>query len=225
MCNGEHKGPVVSCQIAQCMNWFHPFLWARIDKMAKWLHFDYKLIPKLLEKENEALYARLHPSTVFRWLAPCKTKWSNKTLESIKQKRAECGKGRVGVLKKHMDIVEGVKQAITSLHTKGIPVNSILACSILLAAIQAAAPELLNNQFKCTEVSHYHSMDAISFHWLYSSKKYVWTFLDFNMKMSPHCATRAATHLPQDWEILYEWAFFRLINITKEFEIPPEVSY
>lgn len=41
--------------------------------------------------------------------------------------------------------------------------------------------------------------------------------------MSRRRATRAAAHIPKDWEDVCERAFFRLVNLKKEFDVPDSV--
>ena len=61
------------------------------------------------------------------------------------------GSGRVGVLAPYPNMVVAIKKKLTEFCDGGVPINVLVARSIILALIQTEKPQLLE-KFKCSEV-------------------------------------------------------------------------
>ncbi|KAF9218369.1 hypothetical protein BS17DRAFT_873587 [Gyrodon lividus] len=85
----------------------------------------------------------------------------------------------------------------------GLPINVVVACSIMLAVIHAQAPELLT-KFKCSE-------------------KFVRSFFDSLLNWTPQKGTCTAAKLPANAEEKCEESFFCLVYIIKWHHVPPEL--
>ena len=81
-----------------------------------------------------------------------KKRWSAVTKKNIECRHALAGSGQLGILAKHPDVVKDIKTQLQGLHMSGLPVNALIACSIMLAIIKHHAPDLLV-KFKCLEAS------------------------------------------------------------------------
>ncbi|EJD00508.1 uncharacterized protein FOMMEDRAFT_91593, partial [Fomitiporia mediterranea MF3/22] len=158
-----------------------------------------------LKKESLALYNRLNKGTVQKWIALCRTKWSDTTIYNVQNKCILGGSGRVGTLTKYPELVEEIKTNFLGFCAKGYPLNAVIGCSIMLAIIKACNPDILTSNFQYSE-------------------KYIRLFLGLVLNMTVRRATRAAAHLPKNWEEVCECAFFRLVHVVKEFDIPSLVS-
>ncbi|EJC99525.1 uncharacterized protein FOMMEDRAFT_40892, partial [Fomitiporia mediterranea MF3/22] len=130
-----------------------------------------------LKKESLALYNQLNKGTVQKWIALCRTKWSDTTICNVQNKRILGGSGRVGALTKYPELVEEIKTNFLGFRAKGYPLNAVIGRSMMLAIIEAHNPDILTLNFKYSE-------------------KYVRSFLGSVLNMTVRQATRAAAHLP-----------------------------
>lgn len=60
--NGTRKGSVEKPH--RNTNWYHPFLWKRIDAAARRTHFALSALVQVLKLEDSVLFKSLWPSTV-----------------------------------------------------------------------------------------------------------------------------------------------------------------
>ncbi|KAJ6625285.1 hypothetical protein B0H10DRAFT_1676070, partial [Mycena sp. CBHHK59/15] len=134
----------------QRVNWYHPFLWARINIIAPQVGWSPSIIVKVLQHENLQLYNRLNKGTVQKWIFKSKKRWSTRTKENVARRHALSGTGRVGVLSRYPELVETIKAKLWDLRTSGICVGRLLTRSIILAIIRKKEPELLR-KFVCSE--------------------------------------------------------------------------
>ena len=81
-----------------------------------------------------------------------KWEWSAVTKRNIVHWHALAGWGQLGILVKYPEIVNEIKVQLQGLHTSGLDVNVLIACSIMLAIIKHHTPDLLI-MFKCSKVS------------------------------------------------------------------------
>jgi hypothetical protein len=134
-------------------NWFHPFLWYLISSAMRRAHWKCEQAITMLQRENPKLFAKIHHGTIHRYLDKSdRNKWSETTLADVRRERNLSYTGRVGVLRRYPTIVESAKSSLTAMRGDGIPVNSHVCRSILLAIIEENSPELLDGKFKCSEV-------------------------------------------------------------------------
>ena len=132
-------------------NWYHPFLWAHIDRAAKVNDWSPQAMINTLKKEQPKLFSRLHKGTISRWIDRTKRQWSVATLVNIQNGHSLAGSGQSGILCHYPQVKEEIVEKLKSLRASGLPINIVIARSIMLAVIQDRAPNLLKT-FKCSEV-------------------------------------------------------------------------
>ncbi len=132
-------------------DYFHPFLWCHIDRVARQCNFSATFIARILSREMPELFGNLSKGTVHGWLSKHGRRWSAQTMLNVERRRALPGKGRAGFLAKYPEIVDEVKTQLIGLRKTGISVNRVLGRSIFLAVIEEKNPRILDS-FKCSEV-------------------------------------------------------------------------
>ena len=135
-------------------NWYHPFLWAHIDRAAKVHDWSPQAMINTLQKEQPKLFSRLHKGTISKWVDKTKRQWSAATLVNIQNGHTLAGSGQSGILCQYPQVKEEIVEKLKSLRASGILINVVVARSIMLAVIQNRAPDLLAT-FKCSEVSSF----------------------------------------------------------------------
>lgn len=148
--NGTKGGVVLERRKRK--NYFHPFLWCHIDRVARQCNFSATFTAKQLSRDMRELYGNLSKSTVHGWLSKHGRRWSSRTMMNVERRRALPGKGRTGFLAKYPEIVDEVKTQLVGLRKTGISVNRVLGRAIFLAVIEEKNPSILDT-FKCSEVS------------------------------------------------------------------------
>lgn len=139
-------------------NWYHPFLWAHIDRAARKVCWSPQSIVNRLVSDNPRLFSKLTKGTIHKWIdRETKRNWSAKTKENVRRRHALAGSGQTGILAKHDDIVQEIVQQLRGLRAAGLAVNVIVARSIMLAIIEERQPDLLLT-FKCSEVIISHDL-------------------------------------------------------------------
>ena len=147
--NGTRGGAVQSNHTRT--NWYHPYLWPSIDKMAKRANWSPQETVKRLKTFQPELFSRLNRGTVHRWISASGKGWSDETLKNVARRGTLTGSGRVGVLAPYPNMVVAIKKKLTEFRDGGVPVNVLVARSVILALIQTEKPQLLE-KFKCSEV-------------------------------------------------------------------------
>ncbi|KAG6834226.1 hypothetical protein H0H93_011056, partial [Arthromyces matolae] len=102
--NGKNGGTVQPRH--QRTNYFHPFLWAAIARVAPRLAWSATFIARTLQREQPKLYGRLRKGTVQHWISKTGKGWSKKTLKNVERRHALAGSGQKGVLTPYPEIVE-----------------------------------------------------------------------------------------------------------------------
>ncbi|KIK91620.1 hypothetical protein PAXRUDRAFT_149113 [Paxillus rubicundulus Ve08.2h10] len=111
-----------------------------------------------LKRDQPQLFSRLYKGAIAKWIDKTEWQWSQATLNNVKNGHTLSGSGQSGVLACFPTIQDNIIERLKSLHQSGLPINVVVARSIMLAVIHAQAPELLT-KFKCSEVS------TFSVHW------------------------------------------------------------
>ncbi|KAF8137675.1 hypothetical protein EV363DRAFT_1156545 [Boletus edulis] len=133
-------------------NWYIPLLWVHIDRAAKRHNWSPQAIVNALTKEQPELFSHLNKGTVSRWIDKTQRQWSAATLLHVKKGSTLAGSGRSGILSHYPHVKDEIVQKLQTLRASGLPINVVVARSIMLAVIQSHVPELLAT-FKCSEVS------------------------------------------------------------------------
>ncbi|KAJ2925554.1 hypothetical protein H1R20_g11541, partial [Candolleomyces eurysporus] len=198
--NGKKKRVVQEKH--QRINWFNPFLWAIIDRIAPCVAFSPQLLVLHLNLKWPMFFKRLHKGTVSKWMVKLPVRgWSEKTLWKVEAGASLKRSGCVGVLTLYPAIVEEVKGQLQGLRDAGVTVDRLLARSIILAVVTTCESHLLA-QFKCTE-------------------QYVGHFLESVMGWSVRQGTHAAAKLPDDAVEQCKRTLFRLVHLINLYNIPP----
>ncbi|EIN06290.1 hypothetical protein PUNSTDRAFT_73512 [Punctularia strigosozonata HHB-11173 SS5] len=184
-------------------NWYHPFLWADIDRVAHEVDFSATRIARSLQKSKPQIFGRLRKSTVQKWLSDDRKSWSPATLENVARRHALAGTGRVGILTSYPDIVKKATQALEETRETGIQVNRMIARSLLIAEIQILAPDLLQS-FKVSE-------------------SYISAFLSSQLNWSKRKITQAAAKVPSDAPDLCGQTLYRIVHAMFWEQIPVEL--
>ncbi|KAH9927827.1 uncharacterized protein B0H18DRAFT_1118347 [Fomitopsis serialis] len=196
--NGKNGGVVQ--QRHKKTNWFHPFLWTHINRMAPQVGWSATLLARSLQRDHPELFSRLSKGTIQHWLSKHGKRWSTQTLKSVANRRVLTASGRAGVLTKYPEIIFEAKTRLINLRKSGIPVNRVLGRSILLALIKRLQPALLDT-FKCSE-------------------RFVGDFFSSVLGWSVRKGTRAAAHIPDNATELCERTFFRIVHAVVMYDIP-----
>jgi hypothetical protein len=138
------------------MNWFHPFIWRHIAAAAHKYNFSAATMAWSLKLNGPELFRTVNKGTIHRWLwkdnqGNTKKAWKDRILKNINTGHAVFGTGHVGVLKPYPELVDAMKGKFCNLHKAGVPVNRLLARTIMLAMIKDQEPHLLKVT-KCAEV-------------------------------------------------------------------------
>lgn len=149
---GRRGGKIPSSR--KLMNWFDPWVFQPIYDAGKRLSFmSLTAIVKEVQKSGLRVYDKLSATHVMRWINETKTDWRLSAYDAMKRGNAMSGQGRAGVLQNYPDITDEVKATIKSLRERGLPVISSTVRALLLTSITIKAPQLLESDFKCSEVS------------------------------------------------------------------------
>jgi len=148
--NGKHGG--IKQAYHKCTNWYHPFLWAHIDTAVKKYNWSAHRMVNALKQEQPILFSHLNKGTVSKWIDRSQYQWSKATLHNVKQRHAPSGSGNPKLLSHYSLMQQEIIERLIGLRKSGLPINVIVARSIMLATIQRHAPELLAT-FKCSEAS------------------------------------------------------------------------
>lgn len=136
-------------------NWYHPFLWLHIDRIAHAVGWSAQSIVNRLVLNHPKLFLHINKGMVHKWIDPdTKRGWSAKTKKNIEHHHALAGSGQTGILAKYPEIVDEIEKQLRGLRTAGLAVNVVIARSIMLAILDERQPDLLV-KFKCSEVSLY----------------------------------------------------------------------
>lgn len=143
---------------AKTTNWYHPFLWTHIEKLAPRVDWSAGQIEKILLRDHPDLFAGINRGTVWKWFAKDPTtntvlrKWSNATLENVARGHAILGSGQQGFLHDVPEIADEAVATLKGMRISGLSISVTVARSIMLAIIQEKRPEKLQ-KFKCSDVS------------------------------------------------------------------------
>jgi hypothetical protein len=134
-------------------NWYHPILWTHIDAAARKVGWSAQSIANRLTRDQPKLFTRITKGTIQKWIdKDTKRGWSAATRKNIERHHTLAGSGQTGILAQHPDVLTEIKTQLRGLRTSGLPVNVLVARSIMLAIIKERKPDLLT-KFKCSEVS------------------------------------------------------------------------
>ncbi|KAJ3990871.1 hypothetical protein F5050DRAFT_1880346 [Lentinula boryana] len=147
--NGKNGG-TVQCRHER-VNWYHPFLWVHIARVAPRVNWSPNLIVTTLRANVPELFSSLHRGTISKWIVKGGKGWTTQTLENVQRRSALSRSGRVGVLEPYPDVVEEIKDNLRGYRTSGIPISRLVARTVMLAIIQHRAPQVLQDGFKCSE--------------------------------------------------------------------------
>lgn len=221
---GKHSGVVQGAHVRK--NWFNLLLWTHINNAALKVGFSARAIVKYLQRDMRLpnLFADLHPGTVQKWIAESGFGWSERTKERVKDGGELKGSGQKGALHSVPEVVDAARERMRNLRKSGVAVNVIVARAILLALIQANAPDLLKpGGFVCSEVScALVDMDAILNCAL--PQTFVRSFLSSQLNWTVRKGTRAAAHIPPDAEKTCSTAWARIVHLLIWYDIPLRVS-
>ncbi|KAJ7035961.1 hypothetical protein C8F04DRAFT_1181741 [Mycena alexandri] len=146
---------------------------------------------------------RLHRGTIWKWIVPGERCFTDAALKSISNRRSLVGTGRVGILAPYPDLVANIVTTLEGIRASGCVVNVPIACSVMIALIKNARPELLD-KFKCSE-------------------KFVRAFLESKLDWTMCKATRTAKHIPDNASELCERALFCLAYAIEHENIPAKL--
>ncbi|PPR06271.1 hypothetical protein CVT24_000890 [Panaeolus cyanescens] len=184
------------------VNWYHPFLWRHINKIAPKVSWSPQQIVRYLRLHYPELFSTLHRGTVSKWISKNDpSRWSNATLKNVERRSTLAGTGRVGILARYPNMVEEIKVKMEDLRTAGVTISGLLTRSIFLSIIKDRQPDLLKT-FRC-------------------STHFVYQFLESTMDWTFRKGTRAAAHIPADAQIQCERTFFRMVHLISYYDIPP----
>ena len=100
-------------------------------------------------------------TTVQKWIdSDTKRGWSETTKANVTHRHALAGSGQAGILAKHPQVLQEIKNKLQGLCTSGLSVNVLVARSIMIAIMQHQAPDFLT-KFKCLKVSHKFSYNVV----------------------------------------------------------------
>lgn len=204
------------------VNWYHPFLWAHIDRVAPTVGWSPQLIVKSLQRDFPALFSSLHRGTVAKWISKNnKRRWSSATKKNIQRRHSLAGSGKTGVLTPYPDLIQEIKNKFEEYRQSGISIDCLLARSVILAVISERKPELLAT-FKCSEVSYPPLLPNFNCSYL-EDQFYVRQFISSVMDWTLRRGTRAAAHIPANAFELCERALYRIVHLINFYDIPPEL--
>ena len=132
-------------------NWYHPLLWVHISTAAQKNNWSLSAMVTALQREQPKLFSHLNRGTVSKWIEKLKHQWSQATLRNVANGHTLSGSGNSGVLSQHPHVQDEIVERLKNLRQSGVPINVIVARSIMLAVIQNHVPKLLET-FKCSEV-------------------------------------------------------------------------
>ena len=91
-------------------NWYHLFLWKRIDAAARRTHFASSTLVHILRQEDSNLFKTLWPSTVDKWIdkESKKREWNSNTLKHIKDSTVTQEHRRSGILEPYPDTIQWI---------------------------------------------------------------------------------------------------------------------
>lgn len=125
-----------------------------IEATAHKVGWSAQSIANRLTRDQPKLFARINKGTIQKWIdKDTKRGWSATTKKNIERHHALAGSRQTGILAQYPDVLAEIKTQLQGLRTSGLPVNVLVACSIMLAIIKERQPDLLT-KFKCSEVSH-----------------------------------------------------------------------
>lgn len=148
--NGKNNG-IIQLKHTR-INYFNPFLWSHISRLAPRVGWSSTMIASILKRQMPDLFGHLYPGTIHKWLSKSGRRWSKHTLAQVKAKGSLKGTGRVGILTPFPTLVAEITAKLVSLRATGVPLDRLLARSIMMALVKDRQPQLLDT-FKCTEVS------------------------------------------------------------------------
>lgn len=179
-------------------NYYYPLLWMWIEAAVVQANWSAAGAEKIL-KQNPVtlkLFPKLDKGGIQRWIVPKEKRWTENTLANIKRGKALGGTGRAGVLEAYPDVKNEILETLKSYRKSKIPVLPPLARATMLAIIEQRAPQILTERFQCSE-------------------RFVRLFLQANLNWSIRKGTRAAAHIPADWEDQCEATLFRVAYVMK----------
>jgi hypothetical protein len=110
-------------------NWYHPILWTHIDTSACRNSWSPSGIVKQLQRENPALFNKLNKGTVQKWIdSSTKQGWSETTNANVARRH---GSGQAGILAKHPQVLQEIKNKLQGLRKSGLAVNVLVTVAVL----------------------------------------------------------------------------------------------
>ncbi|KAF9226260.1 hypothetical protein BS17DRAFT_868096, partial [Gyrodon lividus] len=103
--------------------------------------------------DQPQLFSRLYKGTITKWIDKTKRQWSQAMVNNVKNGHTLSGSGQSGVLAGYPTIRDNIIERLKSLRQSGLPINVVVAHSIMLAAIHAQALELLTKVTQCRDTS------------------------------------------------------------------------
>ncbi|KAK6996843.1 hypothetical protein R3P38DRAFT_3626103 [Favolaschia claudopus] len=201
-------------------NWKTPFLFKQILVAGRQTKdaggLSSTAIVKYLRTRDRETFANLAATTVQGWFQRDDHGvkiWNPAVLEAAKVNGNIPGHdkgGRRGALSAHPEVVEAIKKRLTILREAGAALNLICVRAIIVATTQKMAPEVFEKRY--ADGSYFKVSDS-----------YCRAFLRVTMEWSERKATKAAQHLPKNWEDVCERAALRRAYIIKKEDIPAEL--
>ncbi|KIY64144.1 hypothetical protein CYLTODRAFT_472029 [Cylindrobasidium torrendii FP15055 ss-10] len=194
--NGKNGGAVQGR--AKYTNYYHPLLWAWIVAAVIQADWSSAKAARILKDNpvSHALFPHLDKGRIHKWMKRGRKEWTEETLANVKKGRAVNGQGRAGVLDVHPEVKTEILRVLKSYRASKIPILPPLARATMLAIIEVRAPEILTARFKCSE-------------------RFTRQFLESNLNWAIRKGTRAAAHIPGNWEDQCEATIFRLVYVLK----------
>jgi hypothetical protein len=117
--NGSKKGTKPQQRHSRT-NWYHPFLWRRIEAAVVRSTFSAHRAVLALKSEDPVIFAHLRKGTVQRWIVAGEKRWTPRTLLNIERRHALSGTGRVGVLTPYPKLTEAISSLTSALRTSAL---------------------------------------------------------------------------------------------------------
>ena len=124
-------------------NWYHPLLWIHIDAAAKKSHWSPTGMVSALQRAHPKLFACLNKGTISRWIDESKHQWSSAMLRNVENGHTVSGSGHSGILSQYPHTRDEIIEKLMSLRKSGLPINVVVARSIMITVIQHRIPEFL----------------------------------------------------------------------------------
>ncbi|KAF8537457.1 hypothetical protein BDD12DRAFT_744875, partial [Trichophaea hybrida] len=156
------------------------------------------------------IFAMLYRSTVQGWIEANRYSWKSEGLQQVAEGRYwKPGKGRIPILNTYSEILDAIQMILIGFQNASMPINTTLACSVILSIIGALKPDILFQLH-----NGYVPILSLRAVQQFLNKQFNWIF----------CAsTKASQKLPNNWEDLCEKTFVCLVYSIATSDIHPSL--